>query len=85
GYRKGHKGDAKDKRYSRYVGPADDPAIASRIQRFQEIKSARKETASIVNALIGAGMPRPPVVMGRIIEALAKAGVFRLRSVLIGT
>ncbi|MFX7507365.1 GSU2403 family nucleotidyltransferase fold protein, partial [Acinetobacter baumannii] len=44
-----------------------------------------KETASIVNALIGAGMPRPPVVMGRIIEALAKAGVFRLRSVLIGT
>ncbi|MFX5660881.1 hypothetical protein ABTE05_21185, partial [Acinetobacter baumannii] len=56
GYRKGHKGDAKDKRYSRYVGPADDPAIASRIQRFQEIKSARKETASIVNALIGAGM-----------------------------
>ncbi|WP_204323331.1 GSU2403 family nucleotidyltransferase fold protein, partial [Streptococcus pneumoniae] len=30
-------------------------------------------------------MPRPPVVIGRIIEALAKAGVFRLRSVLIGT
>jgi hypothetical protein len=30
-------------------------------------------------------MPRPPIEIGDVIEALAKAGVFRLRSVLVGT
>jgi hypothetical protein len=82
-----HPGDdsGSPKRYSRYVGPADDPAIAARVAKFREIKAARKESASIVSALAGAGLPRPPVVMGRIIEGLAKAGVFRLRAVLVGT
>ena len=85
GYRPGGEGPAKDKRYSQYAGPVDDPALAERVERFRHIKEARRETASIVTALIGAGMPRPPVTMGRIIEALAKAGLFRMRAVLIGT
>jgi hypothetical protein len=85
GYRAGSEGDAKTKRYSRYVGPADEPEIAARVERFKAIKASRKEGASIVGALIGAGLPRPPAVMGRMIEALAKAGVFRLRAVLVGT
>lgn len=85
GYRPGEEADGKRKRYSRYVGPADDAAIAERIVRFRDIKAARGERAHLVDALVGAGMPRPPVVMGRIVEALAKAGVFRLRAVLVGT
>jgi len=85
GYRKGQGGEAKDKRYSRYVGPADDAQIVARVARFKEIKSARKEAISIVNALVGVGITRPPVITGRIIEALAKAGLFRLRAVMIGT
>ena len=85
GYRPGEEADGKPKRYGRYVGPADDPAIAERVARFRDIKAARDERAHLVDALVGAGMPRPPVVMGRIVEALAKAGVFRLRAVLVGT
>ncbi|MCZ0734310.1 GSU2403 family nucleotidyltransferase fold protein [Phreatobacter sp. AB_2022a] len=84
GYRPGEAGE-KNKRSSTYVGPADDLAIQKRVQNFRDIKASRKESASLVNALIGAGLPRPPIIMGRVIEALAKAGVFRLRAVLVGT
>jgi hypothetical protein len=78
-------GRTKGRQFSRYVGPADDPAVASRVQRFKEIKSARKETASIVTALAAGGLARPPVIAGRVLESLAKAGMFRLRAVLVGT
>ncbi len=73
------------KRYSKYVGPADDADLQARVKRFREIKAARQDRQRIVKALAGAGLPTPPVEMGRIIEALAKAGVFRLRAVLVGT
>jgi hypothetical protein len=72
-------------RFSRYVGRADDPEIVRRVQGFQQIKAHRKARAHLVDALAGAGLPRPPVMIGRVIEALAKAGVFRLRAVLVGT
>ena len=85
GYRSGTEGEIKSKRYSHYVGPADDPEIAARVLRFKEIKAARKESSSIVSSLGGAGLPRPPAIMGRILEALARAGVFRMRAVLVGT
>jgi hypothetical protein len=75
----------KAKQFSRYVGPADDPAIEGRVQRFRQIKQTRRERASSVAALVGAGLRRPPIFMGRLIETLAKAGVFRLRGVLVGT
>ena len=85
GYRPKASPDDKSTRYQRYVGPADDPAIAERVARFQDIKSGRKERAALVQGLTGIGLPRPPVQMGRITEALAKAGLFRMRAVLVGT
>ncbi len=85
GYMPGNKDGAAKTRFSQYVGPADDPQLAARVQRFNEIKAGRRERGSLVSALRGAGLPRPPVMMGRILEALAKAGVFRLRAVLVGT
>ena len=86
GYRIGRAAvDDAPKRYSLYVGPADDPAIADRVQRFTEIKEARNDRGRLVDALAGAGMSRPPAAIGRVVEALAKAGVFRLRAVLVGT
>ena len=86
GYRIGPAaGDGAPKRYSLYVGPSDDPAIADRVRRFGEIKEARNDRGHLVDALAGAGMLRPPVAIGRVVEALAKAGVFRLRAVLVGT
>jgi hypothetical protein len=85
GYKPKASPDDKPTRYQRYVGPTDDEAIAERVARFQEIKTGRKERAALVQGLAGIGLPRPPVQMGRITEALAKAGLFRMRAVLIGT
>lgn len=78
-------GPGEPKRYQKYVGPTDDLQIADRVARFLEIKTGRKSRVSLVSALAGLGIPRPPVQMGKIIEALAKAGLFRMRAVLIGT
>jgi hypothetical protein len=85
GYRPKNGDPDVKSRFSRYVGPSDDPEIVQRVQRFLEIKAHRKSRAHLVDALTASGLPRPPVVIGRVIEALAKAGVFRLRAVLIGT
>ena len=83
GYKPGLTHQAK--RSSIYVGPAHDPAIRARVESFEAIKASRKATSQIVNALVSSGLPRPPIAMGRIIEALAKGGVFRVRGVLVGS
>lgn len=85
GYRPKGLADKQPTRYQLYVGPADDPAISSRVERFRSIKAGRKERAALVKGLTAIGLPRPPVQMGRIVEALAKAGIFRMRAVLVGT
>lgn len=85
GYRPAAGSADKGQRYSRYVGLADDPAVSERIVRFRQIKAARTERQSTVDALLGAGMPRPSRSAGRIIEALARAGLHASASVLIGT
>lgn len=84
GYRPSAGSADKGERYSRYVGLADDPAVVEGIARFHRIKAARTERRSTVEALAGAGMPRPSRVAGRIIEALVKAGLGSATSVLIG-
>ncbi len=86
GYRPGPvAGEDMPKRYALYVGPADDPAICDRVRGFRQLKESRSDRGRLVDALAGAGMPRPPAAIGRVVEALAKAGVFRLRAVLVGT
>ena len=86
GYRPGPaSGDGPAKRYSLYVGPSDDPAITDRVHRFMQIKASRIDRGRLVDGLAGVGLPRPPAAIGRIVETLAKAGLFRLRAVLVGT
>jgi hypothetical protein len=68
-----------------YVGPVRDKAITSRIKKFDEIKSDFRQRREMVRALTTAGLPQPDSIAGLIIEALWKAGFFRLRGVLIGT
>ncbi|MBW4092175.1 MAG: hypothetical protein HIU82_13855 [Proteobacteria bacterium] len=68
-----------------YVGPVDDPEITSRIARFATIKTDYRERRSMVRSLVAAGLPSPPGLVGDVTEALWKAGLFRLRGVLIGT
>lgn len=68
-----------------YVGPVGDRAINERVKKFESIKVNFRQRRQIVRALIAAGLPSPDPMAGQLIEALWKAGFFRLRGVLVGT
>lgn len=70
---------------SKYVGPVSDASLADRIERFGEMKSSFKRRQTLVRALVAAGLPTPDSLSGAIVEAMWKAGFFRLRGVLVGT
>jgi hypothetical protein len=74
-----------DKTRNKYVGPVTDKSITDRVQRFETIKSSFKRRQTLVRALAAAGLPTPDPISGTVIEAMWKAGFFRLRGVLVGT
>jgi hypothetical protein len=82
-YYQGYGADGR--KYTKYVGPADDPAIAERVGRFRELKADFGERRRIVQALRAAGLPVADPLTGGLVEALWKAGMFRLRAALVGT
>lgn len=84
GYRSAIGDAGRNQRFARYLGRSDDPQVVARIVRFQGVKAARAERITTVRALIGAGLPRPERITGRIIEALARAGLFLEHAVLTG-
>jgi hypothetical protein len=70
----------------RYVGPAADPEIATRVADFQAIKDDTRSRRKLVSTLTReAYLPSPERLSGDVVEALASAGLFRLRGVLVGT
>ncbi|MCK0198530.1 GSU2403 family nucleotidyltransferase fold protein [Ancylobacter sp. 6x-1] len=70
----------------RYVGPVDDPEISARVEHFADLKADHRARRKLVSTLIReAYLPRPDPLAGDIIQALATAGFFRLRGVLVGT
>jgi hypothetical protein len=70
---------------STYVGPVTDESITTRVKRFAEIKSDYKGRRELVRALAATGLPTPDAMSGAVVEAMWKAGFFRLRGVLVGT
>lgn len=70
---------------SRYVGPVTDKAITDRVTRFAQIKSDYKGRRELIRSLAAAGLPVPDRLSGDVIEAMGRAGFFRLRGVLVGT
>lgn len=75
-------------RRQRYIG-AETPELLARIvaarEEAAERGAERAERAALVRALRAAGIAPPPAPVGRLLAALADAGVFRLRAVLVGT
>lgn len=70
----------------RYVGPADDIELNLRVVNFNEIKDDQRSRRRMVASLVrDAYLPRPDPFAGDIVQALATAGFFRLRGVLVGT
>ena len=74
-----------EKTRNKYVGPVTDSSITDRVKRFSTIKAGYKRRKTLVRALAAAGLPTPDALSGMIVEAMWKAGFFRLRGVLVGT
>lgn len=73
-------------KHRRYVGPVDDPEVNSRVEAFKDLKADYRARRKLVSTLIReAYLPRPEPYVGDVIQALAEAGFFRLRGVLVGT
>jgi hypothetical protein len=72
-------------RSQRYVGP-ETPELLKQIKHHRQVLDDERERRSLVSTLVRSfGMPQPIPEIGDIVAALSKAGVFRLRGVLIGT
>jgi len=70
----------------KYAGAADDPEITKRVETFKDLKADIRSRRKLVSTLVReAYLPRADRMTGEIVEALAKAGLFRLRGVLVGT
>jgi hypothetical protein len=78
--------DPQAKPVRRYVGPAEDADIDRRVAEFRQIKDDIKARRKMVSTLIrDAGLSGPERMTGDVVEALERAGLFRLRGVLVGT
>jgi hypothetical protein len=72
-------------RKQRYVGP-ESPALIARIERHQQSRDDERERRALVSTLVRSyGLTAPLARIGEVVAALAKAGLFRLRGVLVGT
>lgn len=72
------------KRRDRYVGP-DNPELRERITAQKHAKESYRERRTLVTSLQRAGLGSPSPMAGEVLKALAAAGVFRLRAVVVGT
>ena len=69
----------------RYVGP-ESSDLLDRIAHHRQTKDSERQRRALVSTLIrSANLPRPLPALGNALAALASAGVFRLRGVLVGT
>ncbi len=72
-------------RTQKYVGP-QTPELLEQIARHKEARDDERERRALVSTLVRSfGLPRPNPGIANIVAAMAKAGVFRLRGVLVGT
>ena len=72
-------------RKQQYVG-AETPELLEQIKAHKEVRGEQRDRRSLVSTLVrSAHLPRPAALVGRVVQALADSGVFRLRGVLVGT
>jgi hypothetical protein len=68
----------------RYLGP-DSKALAEAISAAKTAKSDEDSRRVLVRSLVASGLPATERLTGDVVAALAAAGAFRLRAVLVGT
>jgi hypothetical protein len=72
-------------RIMRYLGLAEDPETTERAQNIRRAAQDAKGRRTTVSMLKRAGVPAPTIALGRLLEAIAKAGLFNNGIVLVGT
>lgn len=72
-------------RITRYLGLAEDPETTERAENIRRAAQDAKGRRTTVSMLKRAGLPAPTIAMGRLLEAIAKAGLFNNGIVLVGT
>jgi hypothetical protein len=68
-----------------YLGPAADPEVKQKADAIQQEMERAKARRQLVGLLRRSGLPGPTVEFGRVLEAVASAGLFRKGVVLVGT
>ncbi|MBI5912203.1 MAG: DUF1488 family protein [Betaproteobacteria bacterium] len=72
-------------RTQKYVGP-ETPELLKQIDQHKNARDDERERRALVSTIVRSlGLPRPNPQIANVTAALAKAGVFRLRAVLVGT
>ncbi len=71
-------------RRDRFLGRADDPAVQAKAADAKSEMQRLAERRSTVQLLRGQGLPAPTAELGRVLDALADAGLFK-EAVLVGT
>jgi hypothetical protein len=72
-------------RVQTYVGP-ESQELLEKIARHKQARDDRRERRALVSTLVRSfSLPRPIPEIGNVVAALANAGVFRLRGILVGT
>ena len=78
--------DASGKKKRSYVGPVDDPEVTKRVDTFKTLKADIRARRKLVSSLVRDAYLTPPErKSGMVVQAVAEAGFFRLRGVLVGT
>jgi hypothetical protein len=67
-----------------FLGRADDPAVQAKAANAKSGMLGLTERRNIVHSLRSLGLPTPSVELGRMLDALADAGLFK-EAVLVGT
>ena len=67
-----------------YIGP-DGEDLSQRIDGYKQARSEFRARRRLVAMLVRGGVPAPQDSVGAVLDALSRAGLFRLRGVLVGT
>lgn len=68
-----------------YLGTVGDAAAEGKAAAYRDAMERARQRRSTVSALKRLGIPAPPLDAGRVLDALARAGVFQAGGVLVGT
>jgi hypothetical protein len=69
----------------RYIGTAGDPAAEAAAAAYRAAAARARSRRKTITMLKAAGVSAPDVLVGRVVEAFAQAGLFDRGAVLIGT